>query len=131
MKIWYLPPKYIDTKRLVVEHSQLTIFLEYLSSNHEWAGYYYLRLQMIQAELSARKVRYSKIDLNPYDYILKRTPDHDELDIAKRNLLTEWGSEMFTDETVIKLDLLSAMNADELYVESEFLIEQYRREYEL
>jgi hypothetical protein len=134
MKILYLPPKYIDTKNLEQEHTHLCMYLGHISTKDVWAGYLFLRLMMIEDELNKRynELRYeSTTILNPFDYTLQSTPDELIIRNEKNHLLEEWSKRMLEDSVLDFMDMLAPINTEDLWLESEWNIEMYRKEYGL
>jgi hypothetical protein len=134
MKIWYLPPKYIDTKNLEIEHTHICMYLGHIGSSDVWAGYLFLRLMMIEDELNKRcnDIRYeSTTILNPFDYTLQARPNELIMRNEKNLLLSNWSTRMLEDNILDLMDKLAPVNTEDIYLESEWNIEMYRKEYGL
>lgn len=138
MKILYLPPKYIDTLNLQQEHTHICMYLGHISSNDVWAGYLFLRLKMIEKELDIRinktglGDRYNSDDIvNPNDYTLQAVPNELIIRNEKNNLIRDWSKRMHEDGILELMDSLIPINSEDLWLESEWLIEMHRKEYGL
>jgi hypothetical protein len=114
------------------------MYLGHISSNDVWAGYLFLRLKMIEKELDIRinktglGDRYNSDDIvNPNDYTLQAVPNELIIRNEKNNLIRDWSKRMHEDGILELMDSLIPINSEDLWLESEWLIEMHRKEYGL